>query len=477
MAKAYQKTYTLVKGKNKMDNSKAHQYVMEKVTKKDKEKWVFNLFFDNIFMTWILGGIVFILSIWFGFSDLNDVKKLSSAVKDFLNKDFILVVKYGIKTVLIFTGTVLIIGFLKYIIMIHKNIIVLFDSVKDDYKEVVSEMSLFTRNVENRLKVMNDIVTLQEKEVKNVNKEVRREMFSLQHGATKHLKSDILSGLLGQNMPLSKFLVEQLDLEVTDDLTDEILKSFDEAKKEKLSKACCVINNTKFIEVEKKDFKSIDNTKMFRYFSNHIDYTDENLIVSRVFSFKHEIINDTMVLSVNNDEYRYILYLYLVSNYYSGVNTYLHLYSCDLNRQGRCTENDYVSLMTIKEDSLYYKAFFSPSETSMDDDSNNKKKIDALITIENDIMLAKVLEEDYKYKVKETPNLAYKKKAVSPVEGHLKIKPDNMDLIHRHLGISGNKEGIKKKLEEYAEAMVDDLCENHEKAISHFFACELLECK
>jgi len=459
-----------------MDNSKAHQYVMEKVTKKDKEKWVFSLFFDNIVMTWILGAIVFILSLWFGFNDSDLVKIISSYVKVYFDKDILLVVKGGIKTVLIFTGTVLIIGLLKYIIMMHKNITVLFDSVKDDYEKVVREMSLFTRNVENRLKLMNDSVILQEKEVKDVNKEVRREMFSLQHGETKHLKSDILSGLLGQNIPLSKFLVDKLNLAVTDDLTQEILESFGKAKKEKLSKACCVINNTKFIEVEKKDFKSIDNTKMFRYFSNHIDYTDENLLISRVFSFKHKTIEDTMVLSVNNDEYRYILYLYLVSNYYSGVNTYLHLYSCDLNRQGRCTENDYVSLMTIKKDGVHYKAFFSPSETSMDDGSNNKKKnpkkkIDALITIKNDIMLAKALEKDYKYKVKETPKLECIKKEVNPMEGHLKIKPDNMDLIHLHLGIYGNKEEIKKKLEEYAEEMVDDLCTNHKKAISHFFAC------
>ncbi len=430
------------------------EWFLKEIQSDDKEMAVFSKYFFGKYFTWIVGSVVFIFGIFLGFKESD----MFTSVHNFISTNQLLLIIYiSLKIFFIFYLTIFVIGVIKYILKINKNVINIYKTLKADYENITTEMERLKKSVET-----------QKNEVIKTNKVINREIVALQHGETGDLKSDIIIKLLQDEMPLSKFLIENLNFEQTPNLTNKILQEFKKAKNTKIAKACCVINNTKFIEVD--NLNDENEIKMLRYFINHRLHTEDNLIISRVFSFAFEKADtEEYRLFVSREEYRYILYLYLIANYYSGVNTYVHLYSCTLNQENRCTKNDYVSLSYFISNKMNYIAFFSPSEFD-DEESSATNDMESLITVEKDVMLAKALESDFKSKVKETVKAEEIDQEGSIDEFHFKIKPEKRDLIHIHLGINKTSDEIKHKLIEYVNVLKDNkLKDLYKEAIEQFF--------
>jgi len=335
----------------------------------------------------------------------------------------------------IFKGIVLaiIIGLIGYIVKALENTILIHEIQQRELEQLRAEF----------LPLSSEIIKTQ--------KTLSREIVSLQYGDVEKLNSSIIIKLLERNEPLSDFLIDTLLFKPTNTLTENIIEDFQEAKGEKIAKACCVINDRKFIEIKKENLNKENN--LLSYFLRHKDITDENLIVSRIFSFPFVREGNRAIISTEDDDYSMLLYLYMIINYYSGVQTYLHLYNCDIER-GSCEFNDYVSLMTASsEQSFDYKIFIAPAN----------KGVSSLLTINNDLMLAQALEQDFKKKLN-TFNLSNNINSFH--EGHIKIKPSNFKEISQILKQDDKKIILRKKLLEFISELEGK--EDYSKAIKAF---------
>jgi hypothetical protein len=291
--------------------------------------------------------------------------------------------------------------------------------------------------------------------LRRIEKNISREVVSLQYGNINRLNSEIIIGLLQKNEPLSNFLINELDFKPTNTLTQKILDEFLCAKSKSIAKACCVINDRKFIEISKKDLNQ--SSEMLKYFIQHKEVTDGNLIISRIFSFPFENINNQIKISVSNHDYIYILYLYLIANYYSGVHTYLHLYNCQIGSNSACEFNDYVSLMVYDKEASY-KTFIAPANYSTS----------SLLTISDDLMLAQALEKDFKRKLNKQYSVDLTAPYANYNEGFIKIKPENFKIIHTHLGLEESKTKIKNSLLLIIKDIEDETKKEYKKAINQF---------
>ena len=331
-----------------------------------------------------------------------------------------------------------------------------------DYKELVKELfqailaGMFTAIIIGSIDYIRSIYKKLDG-LKRIEKNISREVVSLQYGNINRLNSEIIVGLLQKNEPLSNFLINELNFKPTNTLTQKILEEFSSAKLKNIAKACCVINDRKFIEIMKEDLAQSD--EILKYFIQHKDVTDGNLIISRIFSFPFICINNQIKISTSSDDYAYILYLYLIANFYSGVHTYLHLYNCDIGSNSACEFNDYVSLMAFDKDASY-KTFIAPANYSTS----------SLLTIKDDLMLAQALEKDFKKKLDKKYSVDLTAPYINCNEGFMKIKPENFKLIHIHLGLTDSKVKIKNILLSIINNIEDETKKEYKKAINQFLS-------